>query len=147
MNKSLIDAARQGDLESIKTAISNGAAIDATDFEEFTPLIITSSAGHLECVLWLIRHGADVNAKNMHKGTALMAAAGEGHVAIVNALLTSGANLDDRMDNSYTALMFAVLYRKHDVIQLIKDYKQSKHELAILGRLCEIETADHGIAF
>ena len=57
----LIDAARYGDLETVKLLIENGADINAKDEDGYTVLMHASFNGYLEIVKYLIEKGANVN--------------------------------------------------------------------------------------
>ena len=46
----LIDAARYGDLETVKLLIENGAEIDAKDKDGYTVLMYASNNGNLEII-------------------------------------------------------------------------------------------------
>ena len=84
----LIDAARYGDLETVKLLIENGADIDAKDKDGYTVLMYASNNGNLEIIKYLVENGADINIKDKNGDTALNYARTEG---IKEVLIKTGA--------------------------------------------------------
>ncbi len=67
----LIDAAKEGDLETVQSLIEQGADVNAIDNNGNTALMWASARGHTETVGFLIDKGADVNAVDNDGDTAL----------------------------------------------------------------------------
>jgi uncharacterized protein len=89
------DAARQGDLSAVMTALDQGAGIDAVDVSGETPLMTASLAGHSEVVAAMIKRGANIGAQNDRGLTALHAAAYAGDIKSVQLLVSAGANVNN----------------------------------------------------
>lgn len=68
----------------------------------------------------MLAHGARVNAKNDIGSTALMLAVSNGSVAMIKALIAQGANVNAKTDDGFTALSHAKLFRRPEVIDLLK---------------------------
>jgi ankyrin repeat protein len=61
LNKELIDASKEGNLELVQFVISKGANIH--DQDDYV-LRLASSYGYLEIVKYLVENGADIHADN-----------------------------------------------------------------------------------
>ena len=68
---SIIDAAKQGNIEAVKQHIAAGTDVNAKDMLGGTPLHIAARLGQKEIAEALIAAGADVNAKMMTDETPL----------------------------------------------------------------------------
>jgi ankyrin repeat protein len=68
----LLEAAAKGNLESVRTALEQGADVNVRDKERSTPLIRAAEAGHAAIVKFLISKGADVKARTETGSTALL---------------------------------------------------------------------------
>jgi ankyrin repeat protein len=91
-NKKLLDASRDGHLNSVKKLLEAGADVNAKDDYGDTALIGASKNGHTQIVKELIKEGADASAKNDNGYTALTLASMWGHIKVVRELLKAGAN-------------------------------------------------------
>ena len=60
---SILDAAKAGDIETVKQHLAAGTDVDAKDKYGRTPLHLAPGSGHKEIAELLIAKGADVNAK------------------------------------------------------------------------------------
>jgi ankyrin repeat protein len=63
LDQGLFRAVEQGNVERVRSLLAAGAAVNARDEGEETPLHRAVAAGRIEIVELLIAHGADVNAK------------------------------------------------------------------------------------
>lgn len=63
-NEKLLQAAKEGDIEAVKSLVAQGADVNVKDKENATALMRSVSRDHREVVNFLIVKGADVNAKN-----------------------------------------------------------------------------------
>ena len=89
----LMRAALDGDTESVRELINQGADINRRDDSGRTALMFAVVNRHYETMKVLLEHGADVNARSKQGGTALMGAAMDGELSMVQALLDKGADL------------------------------------------------------
>jgi len=87
----LMDAAIDGEVETVKFFLKNGADINAKDEFEKTALIYAVSMGKNSVTKLLIEKGADINVKNYFCKTALFYAEERKNVEIVEFLLKKGA--------------------------------------------------------
>ena len=86
------EAAEKGNLPDVKRHLARGVAVNAKDFDRYTPLHLAAREGHKEVVEYLVGKGADVNAKAPAWGrTPLGTAAERGHTDVVEILKRHGA--------------------------------------------------------
>ena len=84
-------AARDGDLEKVKAALSAGAEVDATTEYGATALFFACDRGHQSVVNFLLKNGADPNVKDtFYKVTPVTWAQMKGHKQIIVSLLKNG---------------------------------------------------------
>src|SRR5437868_2027876 len=83
----LIEYAKTGNLNGIKTLFENGVDICAQDNQA---IICASGNGHLEIVKFLFENGANICVRN---NDAIIYASFRGHLEIVKFLFENGANI------------------------------------------------------
>lgn len=93
LNKFLLQAATDGNIDNVESLLSQGAEVDAIDSSRKTALHIASGAGHKEIVELLLAHGADVNAGAYYNRTAAEFAMDAHHDEIVRLLVSKGADI------------------------------------------------------
>ena len=86
LDKELIEASKNGELEKVKYLVENGADIHA---KNGCALRWSAGRGHLEVVRLLLENGADIHA---HNDYALWYSAQCGHMNVVKYLVENGAN-------------------------------------------------------
>jgi uncharacterized protein len=104
---SLVDAARQGDRQAVRSLLNGGAKVDIAGADGMTALIWAARLNDAEMAALLLRAGADVKAANDYGVTALYAAAANADPQIVEKLLTAGADANARLLSGETPLMEA----------------------------------------
>jgi len=104
----LIQAVKDGDLQTVQDLLTAGVEVNAKDYDGRTALMWAAYEGSMEIVGVLFENGADVNAKNSKGVTALMLAADQNHMEITKLLLAKDADINAKTtDNGQTALMTA----------------------------------------
>jgi len=88
----MFDAAREGNLELLSSAIDAGLPANLTNAQGNTLLMLAAYAGHVEVVKMLIEHGADPNKPNDKDQSPVAGAVFKGSDEVVRVLMTSGAN-------------------------------------------------------
>lgn len=137
-NEKILESAKQGNLDTIKKSLANGANINTKD-KKFgtTPLMYASYGGdstkqRLEIVKYLISKGAKVNAKSNCGDTALIRAIFANDFEIVKILIKNGADLNIKNKYGETALDRAKDYFKlknqsdNKIIKYLKTYSHTK---------------------
>ena len=141
-NMNFIDAAEEGDNDTVNRLLDEGAKITSTRLG-YTGLHLSAVFGHQSVVLTLLTRGLDINIRGgwgSLKSTALMRAAEYGQLPCVQTLLEHGALIDLKDGEGYTALMKAakgnyldivaeLLSRQADV-NIVNDYKKNALQYA-----------------
>lgn len=107
--ESLCEAARNGEINSIKSLIDSGADVTYFDKEGLTPLMHAAKHGHAEVVKSLLDAGAPWNALSPSNVSAGDFAMDAGHQEAFDVLLNSGAYFY----SSHFFLYFRVSYMHH----------------------------------
>ena len=108
-NERLLDAAANGNLTGVRSALENGANINVQNNRGATALMYAAGrSGNLEIVRYLVERGADLNLRNNDGGwTALHIAFDWNRTAIARYLIDSGINVNARGSNGKSALNMA----------------------------------------
>jgi len=118
-NSGLLENARSGDEQLVKTLLTKGANINATDAEGWTPLHEASVSGHTEIAKLLIEKGAKINARDVDGMTPLLIASVNGQIEIVKLLIQKGAEIDAADNNGTTSLHGASVNGYNDIALLL----------------------------
>lgn len=94
IDEQLFAACESGSLKNAKTAIAQGANVNARNHHQFIPLHIAARAGHVEIIEHLLNFGASIEAKNKNHNTCLHSAAYGNQPAAITKLLQKGANAE-----------------------------------------------------
>jgi ankyrin repeat protein len=113
----LIDAAKSGDRNTLRTLIQEKANVNASEGDGSTALHWASYRDDLESADLLIRAGAKVNATNDLGATPLWAASQNGSTAMVRRLLDAGANPNLALVAGETPVMVASRSGYPDVVE------------------------------
>ncbi len=105
MGGELHDAARNGDLETIKK-LATPSTINSLDDNERSVLSCAAANGQLDVVKWLLKHGADPNLSNWQ--SPLSQACFYGHYDVARILLENGADPNFTTHTGATPLSEAV---------------------------------------
>ena len=89
LDEELINAARDGNTETVKALLAKGADVNAKDSLGYSALFCAAKGSHVDTLQALADEGADVNAKDMLGNTPLMWAAFQGRTETVHALLAN----------------------------------------------------------
>ena len=101
--RALLDAARTGDVETIRGLIAAGVDVNSAAGDGMTALHWAAERGDLEVAEVLLEAGADVGAQvRIGAYTPLHMASGSGSAAVVRLLLEAGADLMALTSNSGT---------------------------------------------
>ncbi|MDO9196687.1 ankyrin repeat domain-containing protein [Rhodoferax sp.] len=117
-NSALLNAAREGQVESARLLLKAGADVDGRD-GAMSPLAAAALRGHTILVRLLIRNDANVNAPGKNELSALMNAVKLNRLGVVKTLIEADANtrvLDRSGDN---LLVVAVTENYPDMLALL----------------------------
>ncbi len=115
---SIHKAAEEGNIETVKQHLADGAAVNAKNKYEQTPLHFAAFKGHKEIAELLIAKGADVNAKGYDGSTPLHSATKE----VVELLIANGADVNAKDDNGETSLNWAIFKGKTEIADLLRKH-------------------------
>ena len=107
LDRALVEAADEGDMEGVARLLAAGANINAVVEGDGTPLIVAAREGHLALVTMLLDRGADPNLAAEGDGNPLIMAAREGQTKIVELLLDRGARVEEIVPGDENALIQA----------------------------------------
>jgi uncharacterized protein len=120
--KSLLDAAREGDRETVRVLVKSGADVNAAQGDGMTALHWAATEGNVELAQLLLYAGANTQATTRLGGyTPLLLASKAGHVDVIDALLAGGADPNAATTTGTTALMLAAASGKVDGVQHLLD--------------------------
>ena len=125
---SLIDAARNGDIQRVQELLENGADINSIGYDGDTALIRASDKGYVDIVKLLLDYGADPNIQSEEGGdTALILASTHPdtwhvYTDIVRLLLENGANPNIQTEWGQTALSGAKNWGHTDIVKLLENH-------------------------
>mmetsp|Transcript_49782 Transcript_49782/g.79116 ORF Transcript_49782/g.79116 Transcript_49782/m.79116 type:complete len:166 (+) Transcript_49782:163-660(+) len=104
LSKQLLEAARQGDVETARACLQEGAPANACDEHGWAPLHYGAHGGQVEVCRLLLEFEADANAALPDLSTPLMLAVEEAHMAVAKLLLEQGALTKCKDEDGFTAL-------------------------------------------
>jgi ankyrin repeat protein len=92
----LFEAAAAGEMERVERLVADGAAVNGTSADGWTPLHLASFFGHARIVELLLAHGGDVAARstNSNGNTALHAALAGHHPFVAGLLIGAGSDVN-----------------------------------------------------
>ena len=97
IDKELLCAIGENDLDGVKKAVENGADLGVTDSTGDTPLHVACSKGLLDIAKYLVERGADLLVNDAVDMTPLHLAAREGHDELLAYLLDVVQFIPDRV--------------------------------------------------
>ncbi|EQC30501.1 hypothetical protein SDRG_11817 [Saprolegnia diclina VS20] len=105
--EALLNAARDGKLAAVISALNDRVNIECYDSTGWTPLLKAAMCDRLEIVRFLLEKGANIEAKSTFLNTPLHYASQNNHVETVRLLLAYGANVNATNYWNHTPLMAA----------------------------------------
>lgn len=129
LGKRLLEAARKGQDDEVRTLMANGAPF-TTDWLGTSPLHLAAQYGHYSTAEVLLRAGVSRDARTKVDRTPLHMAAADGHAHIVELLVRNGADVNAKDMLKMTALHWATEHRHRDVVELLVKYGADVHALS-----------------
>ncbi|MDF1539773.1 MAG: ankyrin repeat domain-containing protein [Candidatus Thorarchaeota archaeon] len=149
IDQQLINAASDGDLESVKKAVEDGADVNAQDeFFKDTALHKAASAGHESVVEYLIENGSDMLFMNGVDFTPLHLAARDGQISVVRLILEKIDTIPERILNDAIHVASMSVSGSDLIVRLLDDFrtKQVKPSTSSLesGTASLLESSENG---
>jgi beta-lactamase regulating signal transducer with metallopeptidase domain len=119
LDRALLEAAEEGDVEGINDLIAAGADVNAPVDGDGSALIAAARRGRLDIVRKLLDRGADPNLGVGGDGSPLIMAARQGHVAIVELLLQRGADPNMGVEGDGNPIIMAARQGHAAVVELL----------------------------
>ncbi|XP_051012900.1 GA-binding protein subunit beta-2 [Acomys russatus] len=126
LGKRLLEAARKGQDDEVRTLMANGAPF-TTDWLGTSPLHLAAQYGHYSTAEVLLRAGVSRDARTKVDRTPLHMAAADGHTHIVELLVRNGADVNAKDMLKMTALHWATEHHHRDVVELLIKYGADVH--------------------
>nr|XP_034954525.1 GA-binding protein subunit beta-2 isoform X1 [Zootoca vivipara]XP_034954526.1 GA-binding protein subunit beta-2 isoform X1 [Zootoca vivipara] len=126
LGKRLLEAARKGQDDEVRTLMANGAPF-TTDWLGTSPLHLAAQHGHYSTAEVLLRAGVSRDARTKVDRTPLHMAAADGHSHIVELLIRNGADVNAKDMLKMTALHWATEHNHRDVVELLVRYGANVH--------------------
>ena len=115
----LMDAVKQDNLGAVKTALAQGANVNATEADGATALHWAAQGNNDEMVAALLAAGAKAETKTRFNVTPLSLAASNGNAKMIARLLDAGADAKGTSKEGQTVLMSAALNGNPDAVKLL----------------------------
>lgn len=93
VKKFIFQSAIDGDVETVRSYLDSGVAVDIRDNNGSTPLMEASSKGYAGVIALLLEYGADIAAQDKLSRSALDKAKANGHQEAIRLLIEAGLNL------------------------------------------------------
>ena len=119
VDTTLIQAAKKGNTELVKSALNNGANVNAKDADGWTALHQAALYGPKEAVELLIAKGAAVNVKEKDGWTPLDQAAYNGIIEVAEFLISKGADVNAKNNMEMSPLHHASIKGHKQIVQLL----------------------------
>jgi hypothetical protein len=129
--QALIQAAGNGELETIQSLINEGVDLNAPNEHGEIALIRAASQGQVQAINALLEGGANVNATSGEGMTALIRASLVGQSEAVKALLAHGADRQPKDRFGSTALDWALAKGHDEIASLLTGSKMNRAYSAV----------------
>ena len=122
LNKALLDQSEQGNLESVKTLVEQGACIFTTDPPHYSPLHLAAIQGHPKIITYLGNLGAPLTGHSISGVSPIHDACLEGHMDCVRTLLQLGANPNSHDRAGYAPSYYADFNGHYEIVILLVNW-------------------------
>ncbi|MFP3032042.1 MAG: ankyrin repeat domain-containing protein, partial [Wolbachia sp.] len=128
LDEELLTAVQDGDLDKVKSLVSQNANVNTTDMYSWTPLHWAAFKDRLEIAKFLIEKNADIDAedKGPYGKKPIHVAAENNSKDIIELFLSKGVGINDTDKQGYTPLHYAAWRGRLEVAKfLIEEYANS----------------------
>ncbi|MDQ8195476.1 ankyrin repeat domain-containing protein [Coraliomargarita sp. SDUM461004] len=128
-----LDAARNGDLDTLRPMIQAGLPVELKDDKGNSLLMLAAYHGNLQTVRMLVAEGANPDALNDRNQTPLAGVAFKGYLDIAKILVESGADPSADQGGGRTPVMFAAMFGHQAMVEYLESQTQVKITSRIWG--------------
>ncbi|MFW9908924.1 MAG: ankyrin repeat domain-containing protein [Candidatus Thorarchaeota archaeon] len=124
IDRKLLDAVKNGDLDAVKQALEQGADINIKE-EDFgdSPLHIACSNGDVAIAEYLLDNNADLLLMNRVDMTPLHLAARDGRASVVRLILSRAKEINERILNDVLHVASMSVYGTDEIVRMIDDFR------------------------
>ena len=122
LSQDLHNACRDGDVDTVKVVLCQGASLHDKGDNGDTPLHSACRAGQAGVAFLLIQLGSDMHAKNKASYTPLHLACESGHMDTVRLLVEHGAAVNTKGDDGVTPIHGACVSGHVDTVRLLVEH-------------------------
>ena len=119
----VLDAVKNGELETVEKYIKNGGNIDVMSWKEQSMLIIAADHSKYTIVGLLLKNGASINGADMQGNNLLhflsKTVATKESIAVMQNVIDQGAKINHQNQDQRTPLHFAVEHKNIDAVKLL----------------------------
>ncbi|KAL3664593.1 hypothetical protein V7S43_010343 [Phytophthora oleae] len=130
----LLDAAKSGDIYTVKILVKQGADKDKQDQYGRTPLALAVWDGYLDVARYLVELGADKDKQDQCGKTPLALAAWSNRLDMVQYLVEQGADKEKQNAVGYTPLACAVIKGHLEVVRYLVEQRADTEKQDQYGR-------------
>ncbi|MGE8149885.1 ankyrin repeat domain-containing protein [Pseudomonas vancouverensis] len=138
-DKGLLDAVRAGQVEKVRSALADGADVNARGLDGSSALLLATQDNQVDIARTLIEAGADVNRKNLIFDSPYLLAGASGHNEILAMTLSHGADLKSTNRYGGTALIPACEHGYVETVKLLIEAGVDVNHVNRLGWTCLME--------
>ncbi len=134
LDQDLIEAARAGNAEAVRSLLEDGASVEARDPSGATALVAAAYGNHVEAARLLLDAGADVNAKDSTEQSAYLIATSEvgDDVTLLDVTLGAGADVNAKDSFNGTGLIRAA---DRGYVKIVRRLLETELEIDHVNRL------------
>ena len=134
VDQDLIEAARNGETEAVRSLLEQGASVTAVDSAGATALVAAAYGNHVEVARALVDAGADVDAKDSTEQSAYLIATSEvgDDTTLLELTLDAGADVNAKDSDNGTGLIRAA---DRGYVQIVRRLLETEIEIDHVNRL------------
>ena len=134
MDQELIEAARVGEVGTVRSLLQRGASIEARDASGATALVAAAYGNHVEVARALVDAGADVDVKDSTEQSAYLIATSEvgDDTTLLELTLDAGADVNAKDSDNGTGLIRAA---DRGYVQIVRRLLETEIEIDHVNRL------------